>query len=365
MNQFARPGKKRLTVTANPRAFPIHPLTQARRSYTSKRKLQVLTYWATPSIVCEWNTDELICPSIAQVSEYFGGIPESCISEWRRIEGGLVGSLTGARQVVASSPGSRRKWPQLDNRLYDAFIEKRKEGQIVRQGWFRIMAQKLFQECYCGSEINSKNPNFCFSRGWFTGFLSHYRITIRFTTNRAQKIPQDYLTPIIEFFRFNRRVSQLRSEDPISISESESQIGRYILSRIVNMDQTPAPFEYLSGRTYAQKGSTTVWAKAEKSGWDKRQATIQLTVLADGTMLKPWILFKGKGQLPLAETSQYDTRTTVKFNSEGYANEHIILEWIQEQLIPVIHRKTDTSSDNDGGPGLINQLRQYQLQRAY
>lgn len=92
------------------------------------------------------------------------------------------------------------------------------------------------------------------------------------------------------------------------------------------MDQTPAPFEYLSGRTYAEKGSNTVWAKAEKSGWDKRQATIQLTALGDGNLLKPWILFKGKRQLPTAETDLYDSRITTKFNTEGYANEDIILE---------------------------------------
>lgn len=104
------------------------------------------------------------------------------------------------------------------------------------------------------------------------------------------------------------------------------------------MDQTPAPFEYLSGQTYALKGCKTVWAIAEKSGWDKRQATIQLTVLADGRMLKPWVIFRGKGQLPEIELSQYDHRVTVKFNDEAYANENIILEWIHEQLIPVIHR---------------------------
>lgn len=104
------------------------------------------------------------------------------------------------------------------------------------------------------------------------------------------------------------------------------------------MDQTLALFEKLPGRTYAEKGSKTVWAKAEKSGWDKRQAMIQLTVFGDGAMLKPRILFKGKGHLPETELDRYDTRVTVKFNDEGYANEEILLEWIQQQLLPIIHR---------------------------
>lgn len=195
-------------------------------------------------------------------------------------------------------------------------------------------------------------------------FLVRYRITIRFTTNRAQKIPQDYLTPIINFFRFNRRNAQVRYPSiqvnttnylPDTINyppDLSTELGRYTPLRIANMDQTPAPFEYLPGQTYALKGCRTVWAKAERSGWDKRQATIQLTVLADGTMLKPWILYRGKGQLPDAELKQYNTRVTVRFNEEGYANETVILEWINKQLVPAIHRAHPFSGSISTATGL-------------
>lgn len=91
--------------------------------------------------------------------------------------------------------------------------------------------------------------------------------------------------------------------------------------KIENMDQTPAPFKYISVRTYALRGCKTGCAKAERSGWDKRQATIQLTVLADGTILKPWVMFRGKGQLRDSELSQYDHSVTVKFMDEASANE--------------------------------------------
>jgi hypothetical protein len=39
--------------------------------------------------------------------------------------------------------------------------------------------------------------------------------------------------------------------------------------RIINMDQTPAPFEYLDGQTYELKDAKTIQANATKSGWDK------------------------------------------------------------------------------------------------
>ena len=63
------------------------------------------------------------------------------------------------------------------------------------------------------------------------------------------------------------------------------------LRRITNMDQAPLPFEYLCGKTYVCKGDMIVWAKSIRRGWDKRQATLVLTVFADGIpYVKPDIL---------------------------------------------------------------------------
>ena len=102
------------------------------------------------------------------------------------------------------------------------------------------------------------------------------------------------------------------------------------------MDQTPAPFEYLSGWKYKRKGGKTVWAKAEKREWDEHQATIRITILANGRMLQPWIYLKGLGGAPEAETRQYDNRVRVFWNPKAYANEDTILQRIEEQLVPEI-----------------------------
>jgi len=82
--------------------------------------------------------------------------------------------------------------------------------------------------------------------------------------------------------KFNRRNSQLRPESPSAIADSPGEVGRYKLSNICNMDQTPLPFKYLSGRTYNQQGEKTIWVQgSQQSGWEKRQATIQHTIFAD------------------------------------------------------------------------------------
>lgn len=62
------------------------------------------------------------------------------------------------------------------------------------------------------------------------------------------------------------------------------------------MDQTPLPFTFTDGETYANTGERSVWVRGGQSGLNKRQCTVQLTVFADGEpRVKPLLIFKGKG----------------------------------------------------------------------
>jgi hypothetical protein len=67
---------------------------------------------------------------------------------------------------------------------------------------------------------------------------------------------------------------------------------RFPLNLIINLDETPLPFEFLSGYSYDFKGARTRADKFERSGWDKRQPTIILYIMADGsTPFKPVLIF--------------------------------------------------------------------------
>ena len=60
------------------------------------------------------------------------------------------------------------------------------------------------------------------------------------------------------------------------------------------MDQTPISFEFLDNRTYNTKGAKTVFLKQTGSGWDQRQATLQILVHANGIQrCKPLLIFHG------------------------------------------------------------------------
>jgi hypothetical protein len=102
-------------------------------------------------------------------------------------------------------------------------------------------------------------------------------------------------------------------------------VGRYKLSEIANMDQTPLAFEFQKGRTYADKGSRTVTLRTARSGWDKRQATLQVIVFADGVnRCKPLLIFKGKpgkgNKNRRLEIAKYHPAVKVIWNDKAYAN---------------------------------------------
>ena len=87
------------------------------------------------------------------------------------------------------------------------------------------------------------------------------------------------------------------------------------------MDQTPISFEFLDGRTYGTIGSRKVFVKQTGSGWDRRQATLQILVHADSIQrCKPLLIFQGINedhrQKPKAGTLRreyrlYDSRVEV------------------------------------------------------
>jgi hypothetical protein len=96
---------------------------------------------------------------------------------------------------------------------------------------------------------------------------------------------------------------------------SGNPLGRFELSGIANMDQTPIAFELFSSKAYASIGSKTVWVRGGKNGWDRRQASLHIVVFADGIpRCKPLLIFHGKGNRrcnPIHSILKKSIRTTI------------------------------------------------------
>ena len=236
------------------------PRERAQKSYTRRFKLMVLTWWThhqVPQGETEPSPGSMHTPFIREVSKRCL-VPITTLHDWRKTKDRIIRSARDSRSAQPDEQSC--VWPELEVNLYGKYQQRREEQKAVRRSWFQRQAKDSFATCY----PTRSQEDFCFSTGWFSGFLSRHNITLRFTTNKSQKVPQDYLEVILSWLEFNRRNSQLRPgtlNQPVNPSG-----GRYLLDSICNMDETPLPFEYLDGQTYADKGSHSVQVRATCSG---------------------------------------------------------------------------------------------------
>ena len=200
----------------------------------------------------------------------------------------------------------------------------------MKARWFIAKAKDIFKRLYPHHIIRSTNGNisyggFKFSKSWFRSFLRRQHISLRKRTNQSQKQPEEFREVIQSFHQFIRKVAEPKAH------EQQYDVGKFKLANIANMDQTPMPFEVGTDSTYNDTGARTVWVKSLGSGLDKRQATVQLTVHADGQPHTcPMIVFRGKGlQILSKEQKQWDKRVVVKFQDNTWVDEVIGLQWVQ------------------------------------
>ena len=130
-------------------------------------------------------------------------VPLSMLYEWRKKEALIVNST---RHMWCNRTGVVYfQWPKLEAVLYEAYREWRDACKSVHRGWFYPTAQEAYIACYPEQLLDI--PKFPFSNSWFNGFLSRNNITLRFASNKCQKIPADYLNSILSWMQFNQRNS--------------------------------------------------------------------------------------------------------------------------------------------------------------
>ena len=220
-------------------------------------------------------------------SKHFG-LNTKTILRWAADQDKIRKSKKGSKHV---KPQRKAVYPDMEEVLYQ---EHRRKGLKVKGYWFKARARQLM------SEMHPDAP-FCVSEGWFTGFKVRHSISFRRSINTAQRPPADKMDLIRQFHR------EIRKTAAVGEGDEQQSVGRFKLSQIANMDQTPLPFSFCEGPTYADTGEKTVWVRGGASGMEKRQCTVQLTIFADGEpRVKPLIIFKGKGpRIPFREKVKY------------------------------------------------------------
>lgn len=244
------------------------PFKTTRKSYTREFKLKVVKFYRDP------------CNTLYATSKHFS-VSKKCILRWSHEETKIQKSSKGSKHCQHSGAGPFQKMEEV---LKEEFLDLRRKGLRVRSFWFRVRAKQLMEEMEPGVP-------FACSDGWFTRFKARHGISLRCPTNTSQRPALDKVETIRAFHHTIRRLAKPGEGQPTE------DVGRFKLSQIANMDQTPLPFCFTDGSTYEERGNQTVWVRGAASGLDKRQCTVQLTIFADSKpRVKPLIIFRGKGK---------------------------------------------------------------------
>ena len=125
--------------------------------------------------------------------------------------------------------------------------------------------------------VQPHNPDFNATRGWVAKFFQRNRLSLHSRTSVSQKLPRQLEESISKFYADAGRFMR---------------IGKYPRSLVGNMDETPAFFDMVPTKSICKIGSRECVVRT--SGNDKKHITIILSAAADGTLLPPMLIFKGK-----------------------------------------------------------------------
>ena len=101
---------------------------------------------------------------------------------------------------------------------------------------------------------------------------------------------------------------------------------KYGLHSIFAMDETACWFDTPSETTIACTGACSIPPKT--TGREKQHFMVILTAKADGTKLKPFIVFKGKGTR-LVKDLQRISGVVARFSKNGWMNDALTIDYLQ------------------------------------
>jgi len=226
-------------------------MKRKRNSYDVTFKLKVLEYAKTHS---------------NRTTEREFGVTEKMVRDWKSKEIKLlnVESRSVKKMRTVLSP-----YDAIEGTLKEWIIDLRSSGLFVTRNTIRFKALQLAKE--------HGYTKFKASCGWCSRFMKRHDLVLRQKTHIAQKLPKDLDEKVDKFHKYNIEIRK----------EHEFELGA-----IGNMDETPMFFDMPGNRTVDVKGTHTVTVKTSENG--KANFTVVLACLADGTKLKPAVVFKCK-----------------------------------------------------------------------
>ena len=223
------------------------------------------------------------------------------VCDWRKKKADLSVLLKRSRlQQVGVKP----RWPELETKVMEWVLDKRLNG-IGLSGTMIRLKSKLMAKDMPPEQVEG----FTGCTSWLYHFMKRKGLVIRQKTKIAQRLPHEFEEKIMSF---QRMMIRMRQEN------------KYEMQHIENMDETPMNFDMPPSHTVNPVSEKTVLIKT--TGNEKTHFTVVLSCLANGTKLKPMIIFKRK-TMPKEDVP---SGVFVHVHQKGWMDEQGMLLWIEK-----------------------------------
>ena len=219
------------------------------------------------------------------------------------------------------------------------FTLARQSRRDIGAWWFRLNARQICSKLYPDRILRKYGTlqieylGFKFSTSQFQGFRKRFGISVGAKTKHAQKVPEAFREKIQSWLPTNRRQTAIQEFSDFGLPRAVPCVEHFKLSEIANVDQAPLAFEFLTAKTYDFRGSKTISLKEAGSGQDRRQATLQLRVVADGIQCsRPLLIFhkaETRDSRQRAEENKYHPGVDILYDPTAQTTSKTMLYQIQ------------------------------------
>ncbi|KAL2091434.1 hypothetical protein ACEWY4_013697 [Coilia grayii] len=268
------------------------PVPRKYKKYNFKFKLSVIKY-----------AEEI---SGEAAAKHFSVDPKR-VREWRKQKSELQRlSEEGSKNVRLPGGGRKKASEELEVNIREWVLSKRAGHERVSRKMIREKAKQLY-----ATVSDSRDEEFSASVGWLNRFLRRNNFTCRRRTTIAQKDAKEFTDKLVKFVTFSTRIIKTKK----------------ILDRdIIAMDETAVWFDMVGSTTVDTRGARSIPLKT--TGHEKSHLTVVLAAKADGTKLKPFVVFKGG--VREVKAMQSIGGVVIASSKNGWMNDDLTAEWLQK-----------------------------------
>ena len=269
-------------------------MSLVRKSYSVEKKLEIIA----------WHMDN--GASLHRTSKQFG-VDRKNVREWIKNESILrMNDFGSAKKKRKIGSGQKPLSEEMDDELYNFFLDERENGRIVSNQTLSEKAKKI------AARIGI--TEFKASTQYVSNFKKRYNITMRVGTTDSQKTPEFFQEEVKCFFDC---INRLRVDND------------YTDYNIGNMDQTMCRFDMPCKRTNNLKGESSV--RITNTKCTKRGFTVALCARASGHKMPAFCILKEQsGRIPQKVMAKLIVPKNVRLTAttNGWMSRKTLEEWM-------------------------------------